>query len=53
MASTLVVRAGISPLRSAIGRKTAGASTPNRGWCQRTSASTPIKLPPGSSIWGW
>ncbi len=43
----------IRPVRSAAGMNSAGETTPRVGWCQRTSASTPITRWSSSCMIGW
>src|SRR5829696_5719787 len=43
----------ISPVSSARATNSPGMTRPRSGWSQRTSASSPASLPPGSSTTGW
>ncbi len=43
----------IRPLCSASGMNTAGLTSPRCGWCQRSSASTPVIWPLGACTFGW
>ncbi|MNJ71651.1 hypothetical protein D3C77_682200 [compost metagenome] len=51
--STQVSISAISPVRSAIGMNSPGATNPRCGCCQRTKASTPIIAPLLNSCTGW
>ncbi len=51
--STWSVRIPISPVTSASGTNRSGATSPNSGWFQRTSASTPTRSRERRLIFGW
>lgn len=51
--NTIRPKATITSPASAVGMNWPGASMPSSGWCQRTEASAPVRLPSRRPKVGW